>query len=179
MKTVYFVRHGLSQANVDGLIAGGEFESPLTKIGRDQAKKAGQDLKDKNIELIVSSPMGRALDTAKIIAKEIDFDSSKIVIDDAFTEVFNKYYSGKPYVLRMQHIKEGKLVEDIEHPDRVLARVEEGFARLSKLPADRILLVSHGATGRMIRAIAERVPHHDFMSHKPIGNTEIYEFTLE
>ncbi len=41
MKTIYFVRHGETQANVDGLIAGGEFESQLTENGINQAKKAG------------------------------------------------------------------------------------------------------------------------------------------
>lgn len=169
----------MSQANVDGLIAGGEFESPLTAIGKAQAKKAGQELKDKNIEVIVSSPMGRALDTAKIIAKEINIEASKIVVDKAFTEVFNGTYSGKPYALRLQHIKEGKLVEDIEHPDKVLARVKEGLSRINKLPEERILLVSHGATGRMIRAVFHKISHHDYLSHASIGNTEIYEFTLE
>ncbi len=178
MKTIYFVRHGETQANVDGLIAGGEFESQLTENGKNQAKKAGQKLKDKNIEIIVSSPMERTRDTAKIIAKEIGYDPAKILIDEAFIEVLNKYYSGKPYAVRDQHLKEGKLIEDIEHPDKVMARVKAGFERIKKLPAERILLVSHGATGRMIRAVAENIPHHDFMSHQRFENAGIYKFEL-
>ena len=179
MKTIFFVRHGESQSNVDGLIAGGEFESPLTENGKKQAKEAGAKLKDKNIELIVSSPMERTRDTAKLIANEIGYDPSKILIDDAFIEVFNGFYSGKSYALRNKHLKEGKLIEGIESSEHVHARVSNGFARLKKLNENRIALISHGATGRMIRAIAENIPHHDFMSHQPIGNTAIYKFTLK
>ena len=178
MKTIYFIRHGETQANVDQLIAGAELESPLTEKGRDQAKKAGQKLRDKYIEIIVSSPMERTQDTAKIIAKEIGYDPDKIIIDEAFVEVSNKFYSGKPYALVDQHTKEGKLIEDIEHPDKVMARVKAGFERIKKLPAERILLVSHGATGRMIRAVAENIPHHDFMSHQRFENAGIYKFEL-
>ena len=67
MKTIYFVRHGESEANNLGLSAGSEFDTPLTDIGRKQAQKTGQDLKDKNIQLIVSSSQGRAIETAEII----------------------------------------------------------------------------------------------------------------
>ncbi len=178
MKTIYFVRHGETQANVDQIIAGGEFESPLTENGKRQAKSAGQKLKDKKIEIIVCSPMQRTIDTARIIAKEIGYKTKKIIQDEAFIEVFNKYYSGKPHSLRDRHIKEGRLMDDIEHPDEVLARVNEGFKRIKKLPGDRVLLVSHGATGRMVRAIVENIPHHDFMSHQRFDNAEIYTFEL-
>lgn len=179
MKTVYFVRHGESQANVDQLIAGGEFESPLTEVGKAQAKAAGKSLKDKQIDVIVSSPMERTRDTARLIAKEIGYDPDSIVMDEAFIEVYNGYYSGKSYALRDEHIRAGKLVDSIEHPDKVRERVKQGFERLKKLQGKNIVLVSHGATGRMVRAIVEGVPHHDFMSHKRIANTEIYKFTLE
>jgi broad specificity phosphatase PhoE len=178
VKTIYFVRHGETKANVERIIAGGELESPLTKNGRVQAKQAGQLLKSKNIDLIVSSPMERTRDTATIIAQEIGYDPARIVFDEAFVEVFNGFYSGKPYALRDQHLKADKLIDDIEPPDKVHARVRAGLNRLKKLPGNNIVLVSHGATGRMIRAIAQDIPHHDFMSHQRFENTEIYEFQL-
>src|SRR5436309_1380376 len=68
MKKIYFVRHGESEANSLGLSAGSEFDTPLTNFGREQARKAGQELKDKKIELIIASPMERTVETATIIA---------------------------------------------------------------------------------------------------------------
>ena len=178
MKTVYFVRHGETEANVARIIAGGELESPLTDQGKKQAKKAGQELRDKHIDMIVSSPMERTRDTAKLIAKEIGYDSENIVYDKNFIEVSNKFYSGKSYDLPAQHLKEGKLQPGLESSESVHCRVIAGLAKLRRLDAKNIVLVSHGATGRMVRAIAEDVPHHDFMSHKSIANAEIYRFSL-
>ena len=179
MKTIYFVRHGETEANVARIIAGGEYESPLTDNGKMQAKQAGRELKGKKIDAIVSSPMERTRDTAIIIAKEIGYNPKKIIYDKAFVEVFNGFYSGKPYALRDRHIVAGELIEDIESPNEVYDRVNKGFERIRKMSANSIVLVSHGATGCMIRAILNKIPHHDFMSHEKFGNAEIYEFTLE
>ena len=96
MKKIYFVRHGESEANAQGLAAGSEFDTPLTDTGRAQARRAGQDLKDKKIQLIVASTMDRALGTAKIIAKEIGYDSNKILTNKSFVERGMGIYSGGP-----------------------------------------------------------------------------------
>ncbi|HMS23951.1 MAG TPA: histidine phosphatase family protein [Candidatus Saccharibacteria bacterium] len=179
MKKIYFVRHGETEANVNNIIAGGEYESPLTKNGKSQARKAGQKLKLKNIDSIVCSPMERTIDTATIIAKEIGISLKDIIIDEAFVEVYNAYYSGKSYETLRRHIEEGRLVDDIEKPDSVKARVQEGMNRIKKLPGQNIVLVSHGATGRMVRAVINNIPHHDFMDHEKFENAEIYEFELD
>lgn len=179
MKKIYFVRHGETEANVARIIAGGEYESPLTQKGKSQAKKAGQILKDKNIDTIVCSPMERTIDTATIIAREVGIDPKAIIKDKAFIEVHNKYYSGKLYETRLSHIKEDRLVDDIEKPDVVKNRVEEGIARIKKLSGQNIVLVSHGATGRMVRAVIQNLPHHNFMDHERFENAEIYEFELD
>lgn len=47
MKTIYFMRHGQSEANAAKLVAGGGLDSPLTRLGMVQAAKVGRQLKDK------------------------------------------------------------------------------------------------------------------------------------
>ncbi len=178
MKKIYFVRHGETEANVAKILAGGEYESPLTENGKSQAQKAGKKLKHKDIDVIVCSPMERTIDTATIIAKEIGINPKDIIIDKAFIEVYNQYYSGKSYETLQQHIEQGKLVDDIEKPDSVKARVQEGIDRIKKFPGKNIVLVSHGGTGRMVRAVIDNIPHHDFMDHEKFENAEIYEFYL-
>lgn len=65
-KSFYFVRHGESEHNQRGLVAGGKTDSPLTEKGMEQAL----GLKDKilaiGIEHVISSPMVRAKKTAEI-----------------------------------------------------------------------------------------------------------------
>lgn len=56
-KTVYFVRHGECVANTKGVIAGLGDDSPLTELGRSQAKETAQNLKGISFDLVISSPM--------------------------------------------------------------------------------------------------------------------------
>lgn len=178
MKKIYYVRHGESEANRDRYVAGSELEAPLTDKGKSQAVKAGQDLKDKNIELIVSSPMERTQDTANIIARTIGYDPQKIIVQPLFVELAAGPYSGQSYDLRADHIKKGTLLEGMETADEVHARVTKGLDWLRTLPQNNIVIVSHGGTGRMVRAIIEELPHHEFHKIERMENTEIYEFEL-
>ena len=66
MKKLYFIRHGLSEGNVQEIWSGST-DTPLHTEGRAQAKAAGQKAKKLKIDLVVSSPMSRAKETAEII----------------------------------------------------------------------------------------------------------------
>ena len=72
----YLVRHGNTQANVDG--RNNSDEEPLNESGVAQAEAAAAALKNKKIGLIISSDLVRARQTAEIIARathaEIIFD---------------------------------------------------------------------------------------------------------
>ncbi len=70
---IYVIRHGLSEGNAAGVIQGFA-DSPLTDIGRSQAKLLGRFLRRENVsaDTIYSSPLKRALETAEIIADELD-----------------------------------------------------------------------------------------------------------
>lgn len=178
MKKIYYVRHGESQANLDGLVAGSEHEAPLTDRGKSQAKQAGQDLRDKDIELIVTSPMERTRDTATIIAKEIGYNPKEIVVQKLFTELGNGPYSGQPYAFRDKHVAEGKMLPGMETSEALHKRIKMAIGWLKDLPQERIVVVSHGGTGRMVRAIIEDFPPEDFLKVERMGNTAIYEFEL-
>ncbi len=73
------VRHGETEENKTGIIQG-HLPGILSELGKKQAKKLAERLKDENIDLIISSDLDRAFNTAKEIAKfhkEIDFVSDK------------------------------------------------------------------------------------------------------
>lgn len=69
MKTIYFVRHGESEGNV-GLVRQGHHSS-LTEKGMEQARFIANRAKKLPVEVLVSSSMKRAVETAEIIGKEI------------------------------------------------------------------------------------------------------------
>ena len=83
-KHFYIFRHGQCPLNISNHIQGQRFNGNLTPIGKLQALKTGEKLKNKNITLIVSSPLKRAMQTAKIVS---DIIKAPILIDSRFTEV--------------------------------------------------------------------------------------------
>lgn len=178
-KTVYFVRHGQSKANVAGLTAGAELDTPLTDDGRAQARKAGEELRGKDIDLIVCSPLERAHDTARLIAEIIGYDQAKIVTNEAFIERRVGKFSGRPHQEYVEAVQSKAPVDGLETSEEMHKRVFEGLEWLKKQPAQHIVLVSHGGTGRVIRIIDQGLHHSDMHKVDGFGNTEIYEFTLD
>lgn len=96
MKQLYFVRHGLSEMNKLGVYAG-RADTPLTETGRQQAKTAGEQARNLTMDCVVASPLKRALETAQIIAKEIDYPEGRIIINDLLTERDFGSMEGKPW----------------------------------------------------------------------------------
>ncbi len=63
------IRHGETEWNIQHRYQG-QLDSPLTEKGRAQAKAIGQRLAGFNFDRLVSSDLGRAVDTAKAIATQ-------------------------------------------------------------------------------------------------------------
>jgi phosphohistidine phosphatase len=81
MKTLLLVRHAKSSWDD---AATPDKDRPLSNRGKRDAPKMGERLAKRGVkpELILSSPARRALDTAKIIAKELDYKLGRVVVDD-------------------------------------------------------------------------------------------------
>ena len=71
------VRHGQSTANAKGVWQG-QMEFPLSGEGRHQATLAGSALARKPFDAIYSSPLARAFETARIIAREAGFNGEVV-----------------------------------------------------------------------------------------------------
>lgn len=67
---IYFVRHGQDEDNAGGILNGNR-NQPLTKLGVAQVTGAAKKLKNKKIEVIISSPLQRAKQTAQVISKAL------------------------------------------------------------------------------------------------------------
>lgn len=103
VKNFYIFRHGQSSYNVEGRIQGHTNNSVLTNQGIDQAHNAANILKNKDIEVIVSSPLRRAKQTGAIVAKTIH---APLQFDDRFTEVNVGIAEGMHYAKAQQKFGE-------------------------------------------------------------------------
>jgi phosphohistidine phosphatase len=81
MKTLFLIRHAKSSWDDTALP---DKDRPLNDRGRRDAPKMGDRLAKRDVkpDLILSSPAVRALETAEIIAKKLDYKRKKIVVDD-------------------------------------------------------------------------------------------------
>lgn len=64
MSTIYLFRHGQSEFNLSKTFTGW-LDAKLTPLGIEQAKALGEMLKDKKIDLAITSRLSRAADTLK------------------------------------------------------------------------------------------------------------------
>jgi broad specificity phosphatase PhoE len=178
MKTIYFVRHGESESNFGLIMSGSGDNIPLTAKGREQAKQAGQDLKDKRIELMVCSPLIRTVDTAKIIAEQIGYDPEKIVQNPILVERTYGIYDGRPAEHYKKDYAAGTVHSSVETEKQLYDRIKNALAWLSELPEDRIAVVAHGGVRRAVYVINENLHHSHMYKIDSFGNGEIYEFQL-
>ncbi|MCP4354105.1 MAG: histidine phosphatase family protein [Proteobacteria bacterium] len=70
MKNFYIFRHGQTDYNLNK-IAQGQLDIELNATGKKQALELANKLKDINLEIICSSPLKRAVQTADIVASEL------------------------------------------------------------------------------------------------------------
>jgi broad specificity phosphatase PhoE len=159
MTKIFLVRHGQDEDNANNIL-NGRRDTPLTELGRSQAKTVAEKLKDNKIQLIYASPLKRAYETARIIAEELSVD--EVITDEHLMEREFGILTGKP----VSDIP--KYSSKTLQTDRVLYFIEaygaEDFPTLynrgkkiieeimSRHPDKNVLLVAHGDIGKMIRA---------------------------
>ncbi len=80
--TTLLLRHGQTEMSVAGRFAG-RGDIPLTSVGVQQAAAVAARLAGRGIDLVVSSPLSRAMDTARAVA---DAAAAPLAVDDNFAE---------------------------------------------------------------------------------------------
>ncbi|MDB5262512.1 MAG: phosphohistidine phosphatase [Adhaeribacter sp.] len=81
MKTLYLLRHAKSSWDFEEL---SDHDRPLNNRGRKDAPLMGRELasREVTVDLIVTSSAVRALTTATLVAKELEYDPEKIAVEE-------------------------------------------------------------------------------------------------
>jgi broad specificity phosphatase PhoE len=171
---IYLVRHGQTEFNRERRIQG-HVDSPLTELGVRQAKAVGRLLRDLIRDpagwRIISSPLGRARATAQIIAGKLAKASGTLPVelDPRIQEMSWGSHDGR---LRSEIEAEnpetfGKTgwafdaPTDGESYEVVAARVGAWLASLPPEPDRKIIAVSHGISGRVLRGLYADLPRDE------------------
>lgn len=145
---ITFVRHGQSEANA-ARVWQGHGSTPLTREGRAQAKALGARLAGRHFDLVLSSDLERAADTARIAGYEpeqsIAWREGDIGGWDGLTEaqVLERFPEEIARLRAGEDIAFGATGETLaEVRERARRAVERLIERLG--PDDQALVVSHG-----------------------------------
>ena len=157
---IYLCRHGQTVFNREHRLQG-QMESDLTPLGRAQAGAMGDLLSDLIARdadqpwRIIASPLRRARDTAGIIGARLGLP---VEFDDRLMELTVGDWEGR---LRTDLAREQpELFTDKtwffaapggETYDQVMARVSDWLAEQAAEPERRLIVVSHGIAGRLLR----------------------------
>jgi broad specificity phosphatase PhoE len=79
---IFFIRHGETTGDLEDRY-GGIHDDSLSEAGKEKAAGLGQKFKEKGIEVIYTSPLARAQETAAIISQ---ITKSPIVIESGLSE---------------------------------------------------------------------------------------------
>lgn len=149
---------------------------------RGQARK---HLKNIGVNKIYSSPLPRAIQTAHIIAKELDI--KEIIVEDSFNDLdFGYFTSRRPSEIKKVQpemydernffryevaLKGGESLADLEK------RVRSGLKKINNKTQENVILVTHGSVITMIHKVIHNRDYYEFYPHVEEGSYEkIFNF---
>jgi broad specificity phosphatase PhoE len=147
------VRHGETEENAKGIIQG-HLPGKLTEKGIQQAKKLANRLKDEKLDLIVSSDLARALDTANEIKSfhpEVPFQLSEELREIYQGELQGKYRSELPGWDIREKRELIKKEAGVETTEDLMLRGKKFIDKIIEGNNGKtILLIGHGAINTAI-----------------------------
>ena len=147
MKQLYLVRHGETAHNRTGVYYG-RIDCPLNAHGQEQAAALADHLRAVPAELIVTSPLLRAADTARAIAEGRDLP---LHCDDRLMELSFGAWEGKSWRELQDDAHWQRWSADWQHTappggesfDQLLSRAQAFYDELLTRPQECAIIVCH------------------------------------
>ena len=175
MKKLFFLRHGLSELNLQYLFCGST-DSPLAEIGREEALLAGKQFNKEKVtkgivfDAILSSPLIRAKETAELYVKGAGISEPEITIEPLLTERdFGSLEKTRYSKEVSSSLLNDNLPEGVEKWDDVVNRAQQILDKIE----GNVLLVGHGSIGRAMKKVINDNYNKDLDWKVHIPNSEI------
>ena len=181
MTVLLLARHGETDWNAEFRWQG-HSDTPLNERGREQARRLAESIE--RVDVVYASDLARARETAEIVAGrlglEVETDPrlrergfggweglTSEEIEVAFADAHSRWRAG-----------EGFGADDAEPFDAFAARVESFVDDvLSRHPDERVLVVAHGGTIRVIHCLATGLDYvRDHRSIPAVANCGLAQY---
>jgi 2,3-bisphosphoglycerate-dependent phosphoglycerate mutase len=183
---LFTVRHGLTQLNRDKRV-GGRYDAPLIEEGRRQAREANGSFDGTHFDVVISSPLSRALETAEIIAGVRRED---VVVEEGCTErSFGEMEGLTPAQVRerlpqVRYVRIGHVDYSLNPPggetfEQLRERARRFLERTLKLHGGkRILLFGHENFLQQLHGVIHGLGPMESLE-RAILNCELNQFCLD
>lgn len=173
---IYLVRHGECDSNLKK-IYNYKYEG-LNDTGKEQAKILRDKIKDIHFDIIYSSPLLRAKQTAEIL----NIQNTQIIYDERLREREHGNLEGKSldvtnreeywnYYTTIKYGTEESIPE-------LFTRVANFLDELKKQKYDNVLIVAHSGITKAFYAYFNGIPEDGKFLNLGLKNTELKEYKL-
>lgn len=190
---LYIVRHGETDWNIehknhkDEEFQKNRNSAPVTdddfisinEIGIEQAEKIAEELKNEKIDVVITSPLPRTIQTAEIITKDRNIP---IIIDDSITVRKFGEFKGKKadidfdftngfwsYKANLKYIEAENIRDFFQRIYEFLDKLKENYEYKDK----SILIVTHGSITIPIYCYFNGIPENDNLLEHVLDNCKV------
>jgi broad specificity phosphatase PhoE len=183
MALFYFLRHGETEWNAEGRLCG-HTDVPLSDVGRRQARLLAQRLKPIVVEVLYSSPLVRALETAGVVGQALGREP---VTDARLMELSYGAWEGRT-LAEIQRATPDVYRDWVTDPARfappggesgeqLIERVKPFLAEVAERhQSGNVVVVGHRTLCRLIACHIMGVPLAEYRQRIPMDNAALNIF---
>ena len=157
---IYVVRHGQTDYNVKKVFQG-HIDIPLNETGEKQAQETASKFRNIDADMILVSPLQRALQTAKPISKitEVPITIEDRIIERSFGNMEGHQNREDWNIKMMLDYEKNYDIENIEPIQSLFKRVYDFLDEITEKYKDKkVVLVTHGAVSQPIECYFNGMP---------------------
>ena len=180
--SLFVIRHGKTDWNSESRVQG-QSNIKLNEMGIKQAENIREKIENRNIDIIICSPLDRTKQTAEIINKNMDLP---IMVDDRIKERNFGIFEGKK-TREIEEWKEylkyhkNKELEEGEKIQDFFSRIFDFASEIEKEAQDKnILVVTHGGVARGLECYFKGIPDdEEDVGSSMLDTCEVREYEME
>ena len=175
---ILLTRHGQTEWNVLKKVQG-KADIELNEKGIQQAEETREILKNEKIDLILCSPLKRAIQTAEIINRERNIE---MIIDERISErdfgefegMINTEFDFNTFWSYKQNLKYNKAENIRDFFKRIYSFLD---SVKNEYAGKRILIVSHGGVSIPVKCYFDGVPDLETLLPLSLKNCEVAKYS--